>query len=140
MYPHVVPFLPGDGRKQGYYFLVASLFAVHLEKAAPRGESMGRVFARIGAATRNAESAERRFVALLAAHPDDIGAHLRHAVSLAKSRGVPVDYDRLLRDLLHWARSDRAVQLRWARDFWHPASRAWEDVETPEGEPTRSTE
>lgn len=114
MYPYVVPFLPDSTWKQGLYFLVASLFALH-PAPARRGTSMGEVFR---AMKGESDSIERRFVSLLSADVEDIGGHLRHAVSLAKSRGIAIDYHRLLSDLLSWDHDERFVQLRWARDFW----------------------
>jgi CRISPR system Cascade subunit CasB len=120
MYPHVVPFIPEDDRHHRYYFLVAALFALHPDRPTRLGESMGRTFARIGEARGNMESVERRFVALLGAHAADVGEHLRHAISLARSNGVGVDYAKLLNDLLWWSHPERRIQLQWARDFWHP--------------------
>lgn len=61
---------------------------------------------------------EARFVALLNAHPDDLDDHLRHAVSLLKTHEQPLDWFRLLEDLLQWDHPDGHVQLRWARDFY----------------------
>ena len=61
---------------------------------------------------------ERRFAALLGAHVDDLPRHLRHAVYLAKSENVPVDYVTLLRDLRHWDSERHWVQQRWAASFW----------------------
>jgi CRISPR system Cascade subunit CasB len=61
---------------------------------------------------------EPRFVALLRAHPDDLPRQLMHAVSLAKSKDIAVDYRRLLWDLRYWTSEDRWVQLQWAASFW----------------------
>lgn len=114
MYPYVVPFLPDSAQDRELYFLVASLFAMH-PNAASRGKSMGKVFQEM---KDDSESIEKRFVNLLSADSEDIGGHLRHAVSLAKSKGVAVDYHRLLYDLRYWTHPDRFVQLQWAKDFW----------------------
>ena len=61
---------------------------------------------------------ERRFAVLLDSHPDDLPVRLRHAVSLLRSKDVPIDWSQLLRDRLAWKRENRPVQRRWARDFW----------------------
>ena len=61
---------------------------------------------------------EARFVALLNAHPEDLDDHLRHAVSLLKANEQPLDWFRLLEDLLQWDHPDGHVQLKWARDFY----------------------
>jgi CRISPR system Cascade subunit CasB len=64
------------------------------------------------------EAVERRFVALLNAHPEDLDKHLRHAVSLLKAHEIPVDWLRLLGDLRGWGNPERYVQRNWARAFW----------------------
>lgn len=61
---------------------------------------------------------ERRFTALLNAHPDDLPRQLMRVVSLAKSKEVPVDYRRLLRDLRYWESDTKWVQMQWAASFW----------------------
>lgn len=116
MYPHVVPYVEDGKADIQRGLLVAALFALH-DKSAPRGRSMGEVFRRMRDGSNDA-SLERRFTVLLSASAEDVGGHLRHAVSLAKAKDVPVDYDRLLHDLRYWSHADRIVQLAWARDFW----------------------
>ena len=123
MHPYVARFLPpGDWtwRHQCHY-IVAALFALH-QQSADRG-NMGDTFRRIGeeeTKTRGdkPESLERRFVALLKCHRDDLFGYLRHAVSLAGSRNVPVNWERLLSDLHKWNYERRPVQRDWARSFW----------------------
>jgi CRISPR system Cascade subunit CasB len=68
-----------------------------------------------------ADALERRFTALLAAHPDDLPDYLRQAVSFLKSKEVPVNWNQLLWDLQNWDRRDDpkySVQKKWARSFW----------------------
>jgi CRISPR system Cascade subunit CasB len=127
MFPYVVPYLPDSVRERGLFFLVASLFALHPQKS-PRGTSLGNVFKRIW---EGSESIEKRFTNLLSADFDDIGGHLRQAVSLAKSRDVPIDYHQLLHDLKYWDHPDRFIQFAWAHDFW---GREKEDVNENLGE------
>jgi CRISPR system Cascade subunit CasB len=114
MFPYVVPYLPKSQRGQEHCFLVASLFAMHPAESS-RDVSLGKVFRLM---SLNSESIEKRFTSLLSADPDDIGGHLRHAVSLARSHGIPIDYHRLIHDLRNWDHPDRFVQLSWAKDFW----------------------
>ena len=113
---YVARYLPDDAKQYVIerYFLIASLFALHPEPAA-RGVSMGKVFR---AMAENSPSVEKRFEHLLSVNADDLGSHLRQAVSLAKSKGVHVDFHQLFDDLGKWHYSNRRVQLRWARDFW----------------------
>jgi CRISPR system Cascade subunit CasB len=117
MYPYVVPYLPDYPRGQENYFLIASLFAMHPESSHGSG-TLGKVFRRILQESGGSDSVEKRFTTLLSGDLEDMGGHLRHAVSLARSRSVPIDYHRLLHDLEYWDHKDRFVQLEWARDFW----------------------
>lgn len=120
MYPYVIPWVGEDRESIERGILVASLFALHPEPAPP-GRSMGVVFRKMQDGS-NQNSLERRFSALLAASREDIGGHLRHAISLAKSQKVNVDYDRLFKDLKGWSHPERYIQLKWARDFWTQTS------------------
>lgn len=118
MFPHIAPWLGKNdtGPREARFYLTASLFAVHLLHSDDIG-SMGETFHRIAQA-HGGDGPERRFVALLNAHPEDLAKHLRHAVSLAAAKNIPVNYHRLFRDLGAWASESRHVQRSWARDFW----------------------
>lgn len=63
----------------------------------------------------------RRFEALLALPFEDLPGELRRFLRLLRSKDAPVNFNRLLRDLLAWERSERSVQRRWARDYWPSA-------------------
>jgi len=118
--PYVVPFLPAEADRfvERTYFLVGALFALHPDNEP--GVSLGLAFRRINDDT--AEGTRARFVALLDAHPDDIAEHVRHAVSLARARAIPLDWVRTLKDLLAWRAPDRWVQRKLAGDFWRTNS------------------
>ena len=64
-----------------------------------------------------------RFRRLLACGSrDEICEHIRHAVRLARSREVPVDYRKLLEDLWWW---NDQVKIEWANSYWQvPAATA----------------
>jgi len=116
MYRYVVPWLPDDAplwRERAYY-LVAALFAYHPD--AGGAGNMGDHFA----CTRSHDdtAVERRFTALLAAHPDDLPYYLRQAVSFLKSKETPINWNQLLSDVMAWGHPDRYVQKSWARAFW----------------------
>ena len=67
------------------------------------------------------DALERRFTALLAAHPDDLPDYLRQAVSFLKSKDVPINWNQLLWDLQDWDKREDpkySVQKKWARAFW----------------------
>ncbi|XXX78029.1 type I-E CRISPR-associated protein Cse2/CasB [Sorangium sp. So ce134] len=137
--PYVVPSLPPseDLYRDRAFFLVGALFALHPDPGG-EGVSLGDAFRAInadqeGPGTGDNESLRRRFVALLDADAEDLPNHLRHAVSLARSKGKPLDWDRLLRDVLEWRGESRRVQRRLAREFWNGRQDALEN----EGEISR---
>jgi CRISPR type I-E-associated protein CasB/Cse2 len=109
----VVPYLPEDRPwAHRWYFLTAALFGLHPESGG-RG-NLGEAFRQLG----DNESAQKRFVALLDSHADDLPHRLRQAVGLARSKNVAIDWLQLLNDLLHWDSENRTVQTRWARAYW----------------------
>lgn len=121
MHPHVVPWMPGkigaDGERA--YYLVASLFALHPVnwRGAAERKSFGASLEMYARQTE-AASTETRVIALLNSPSEDLPDRLRHAVSLLKSKDIPVDWARLLKDLRYWESEERWVQRAWAKDFW----------------------
>lgn len=124
-FPHVLPWVPEGARQtraEDSYFLVATLFAIHPDHGG--AGNFGATMWRVGT-DGNAEpspSADLRFRRILEAARDDLAAPLRQAIRLAASRTVPVpiDYHRLLSDLLNWEHPERRVQRAWARSYWTP--------------------
>lgn len=116
-YPFVIPRTPeGTTRwEEDIYFIIASLFAHH-PSADGQGD-MGSVFLKLHQESQS-ESIEGRFVALLRCHKDDLPDHLRHAVSIAKSHDVPINWAELFTDLRQWNRSDKKTQRKWANSYW----------------------
>lgn len=126
MHRYIVPWTQGlDMTKADPYYLVASLFALNQrsEDKGNFGDTCRQTHRSIragrgGGDEEGIDSLERRFVALLNAHPDDLAEHLRHAVALANSNEVSVNWAQLLRDLRHWSHPDRFVQRQWANSYW----------------------
>lgn len=116
-YPYVVPFFPREASRwlEETYLLVAGLFALHPTSGTT---SLAAALRRVRDKT-SSPSIEQRFAALLDAHPQDLPPHLRHAVALARSHEIAIDWDDLLRTVRYWNESARR---RWARDFWGGAS------------------
>ena len=135
MHKYVVPW---TGREQSRwaadtYYLVAALFAHHpVQWSEQRGASnLGASFARLcNASNMSPEGVERRFTNLLGVDAEDLHLHLRHAVSLLKSKDIPVDWGRLLADLRWWDHEDRWVQRRWAQEFWSGTPHTGETEDT----------
>ncbi len=119
MFRYVIPYLPETPPpwKEQAYYLVASLFALHpaLTSTGNMGDHMAAL-----RAEGNEEALERRFTAMLAAHPDDLPDYLRRAVSYLKSKEVAVNWGQLLQDLQWWGHPDYGDQVRknWATAFW----------------------
>ncbi len=122
MYRYVEPFLgeqsSGARFKESAFYLVAALFALH-PKSTDEG-NMGTHMAKTRTDS-GADALERRFTALLAAHPNDLPEYLRQSISFLKSKDVPVNWNQLLWDLQNWDKRDDpkfSVQKHWARSFW----------------------
>jgi CRISPR system Cascade subunit CasB len=125
VHKHVVPYLPEQRYNDRWYYVTATLFGSfpqHKEewRDLPNGKRMrirtlGKAFRPL---REKSDSMKARFVALLNAHPEDLDDHLRHGVSLLKANEQPLDWFRLLDDLLQWDDPDGRVQLNWARDFY----------------------
>ena len=93
---------------------VAGLFAYHPEEA--RDGNLGTTCRRLSGEHNTFEG---RFRRLLSCDRDDICEHIRPVVLAAGSKGIPVNYEELLADLIYW--SD-AVKVRWAVEFWGSAA------------------
>lgn len=118
MYRYVIPWLPEQAPswKEEAYFLIAALYAYHAELGGTG--NMGNQFARARQKEGDSTAIERRFTALLAADPEDVGFYLRQAVSYLRSKEIPINWHQLLRDVMAWGHPDRYVQKQWARAFW----------------------
>lgn len=138
MHRYVVPFLPQDParRQEEVHYLVAALFAYwhqgETAVAAQPPDNLGASLARLRTPDTG-PSLELRFTALLKSHRDDLPAHLRQAVGLLKSTGIPVHWRHLWRDLRHWDHEDGWVQRAWAKSFWGSQTKPETKTET---EPT----
>jgi len=124
MFRYVIPLLPENCHRdrERAYFLIASLFSLH-PVSTDADASMGAHFAAMRAqAPQRTESLERRFTAMLSAHPDDLPSHLRQAIRLLKSKDVAINWSRLLNDLANWSHPNwsERIKTRWAHDFWTP--------------------
>ena len=106
------------------YLLVAALSAV---RASGSGEARGaREDTSFGGSARwlrrelgvGQGSLDLRFNALLDARREDLAYRLRQIVTQMAAHPVGLRTDQLLYDLLRWDSLDRAVQRRWARDYY----------------------
>jgi CRISPR system Cascade subunit CasB len=111
---HVVPFLRRDASdwEERTLSTIGMLFALH----PARGERSLADALRILA--QESDSVELRFRALLDADVEDLAPHLRHAVTLARSKEIAIDWNDLLQKVRGWRDKRRWAQRAWARDFW----------------------
>ena len=123
MYRYVVPWISEEqsGWREDVYYIVASLFAFHpvdWETEFPVSlPNLGASFARL-AEGGSQDSIEHRFVTLLSTHQEDLHVQMRHAVSLLRSKDIPIAWGKLLEDLKKWPYENRWVQRSWAKEFW----------------------
>lgn len=131
MFRYVVPLLPKDGYPGSWtekaYYLVASLYAMHPDSTT-EGNLGDHFAANLDPDPDHNAAIERRFTALLTAHPDDLPIYLRQAISFLRSkedRGR-VNWHQLMWDVLQLGQPDSAtlVQKRWANAFWRRGSAA----------------
>lgn len=70
------------------------------------------------ATAANSEGADRRFRALLDLALTDMPSPLAALVRQMKSKGIAIDYPKLLADLRQWEHPNQYIQDQWARTFW----------------------
>jgi CRISPR system Cascade subunit CasB len=58
---------------------------------------------------------ERRFQHLLASEKDEVQDRIQRMVLMAKSQGVPVNYEQLASDLRYW---NDGTKTKWASSYW----------------------
>lgn len=123
MYPYVVRRLPNEAYPNSWmeqsYYLIAALYAFHPEKGT--GRNLGHHFAQtLDPDPERNKAIERRFTALLTAHPDDLSFYLRQVVSFLRSKEIAINWHQLMWDILAWEHPDRRtrIQKQWAAQFW----------------------
>ena len=143
MFPYVRAWLTDEecDRHFATYCLVASLYAYH-PVSTPDGNlgtHMRKTMDQAAEINRDrkppkvlAHATERRFLALLRAHPDDMPQYLYRSIAFLQSKDQGVNWDQLLKDLLHWEYNPDGVRKEWALEFWRSASSAPNDEEMSE--------
>jgi CRISPR system Cascade subunit CasB len=121
MAPYVEPAFDGA---PGEAYIVGSLFGLHPHHRRAEGKARRGFGTDLRPLRGNPgevdPGVERRFTALLDAHREAVPEHLRHLITLLRSRKAeaPIDYLQLFWDLRDWDDPDRQVQKRWASGFW----------------------
>lgn len=96
------------------YFLIATLYPL-ADSGAHR--NLGATL-RAARSPKNGAGLDRRVEVLLDSDAEQLPFRLRQAVRFAQSSRVPVNWAKLLRDVLWWDHPDRFVQLRWAESYF----------------------
>ena len=126
------------------YLLTAELFALYAAGGGPLPDhsvlpdyrkSLGASARHVNPRKQNADGDYRdsqpgigsRFSALLALPAEDLPDELRRFMRLLRSKGAPVDFYHLLRDLKNWKHFDQQTQKTWARHYWAAAPAAEPD-------------
>lgn len=129
MDPYILRYIPtGNEFRENAYYLVAALFAEwhqgkdRTQPDAPKdlGGSLRMLVDQETKSTGSRDEAEKRIekrlVALLNCHRDDLHVHLHHIIGLLND--VPVNWRQLLIDICNWSDERRWVQRNWSRSFW----------------------
>lgn len=127
MFPYIHRKIPPT-KNESAYFLVAALFGLYPDAETTEG-NLGKSLLLLEDKTQEQRnnssednkisSVERRFVALLNAKEADLPSHLRQIIGLLKSKEIPIDWFRLLKDVKFWTDEENYnTQRRWAKGFW----------------------
>ncbi len=141
MHRYIAPFTTyKKGWEKQAYYLTAALFArYHSGSEAPaysekRYVNMGTYFHAVVQKEKEAsDSIERRFNALLTAHPQDLHYHLRQAITFLHSKSeanIAINWETMFWDILQWDDDDKRplIQERWAANFWRRTASDNQDV------------
>lgn len=124
----------GDDPKALAVQKIAGMFAMHPKESTDENFNFGALCRRfctkeeLGkiATAEGVGPVTRRFQHLLAAEGEEIFYRVVRLVLRAKAEDIPINYERLFKDLLAWQyRADR-VRTEWANSFWAPEA---EEVE-----------
>ena len=96
------------------YFLAATLFPL----TGGGGEGNLGNSLRRAVDSSNESSLDRRVERLLDADDEQLPFLMRQAVRYLYSNRVPINWPRLLGDLLYWSHPERFVQRQWARSYF----------------------
>lgn len=116
-FPYVEPFLQGEVTqwRRNVHYLVAGLWAAYRTEEGNGSLSLGQALALLPP-EKKTSSLENRFIALLDADEDQLPYRLRQLVALLKE--TPLDFDKLLKDLLYWHVDSKYTQRRWAQEYY----------------------
>lgn len=121
IYPFVLPYISNISEwEQRHIWIPVACLSVYYQQPIRETEKQRNFgYSCRGLATAtNSEGADRRFRALLDLALTDIPSPLTALVRQMKSKGIGIDYPKLLADLSKWENPNQYVQDLWARAFW----------------------
>jgi len=126
-YPYVEPFVENESDwSREIHYLVAGLLAAHWkEECSSEKISIARACAKYMEKVESA-SIEKRFISLIDADSDQLPHRIRQLSSLLKD--YPIDFGKLLEDLLRWKGEKRTTQNAWAKDFYRSSAADKQDT------------
>jgi len=141
MHRYIAPFTRyATGWEKQTCYLVAALFArYHAGSQTPQYSNagylnMGSYFATVVRQDEGgSEAIERRFNALLTAHPQDLHYQLRQAIAFLHSKqeaNIAINWQKIYYDILDWNDDEKRwqTQERWASQFWRHQSHTTEQI------------
>jgi CRISPR system Cascade subunit CasB len=99
------------------YFLVATLHGLN-PRPGFRGNFAQTLANVAGDSSAHRDGIDCRVAILLDSHRGELPFRLRQAVRFVASHERPIDWPRLLHDLLRWDHPGRIVQRAWARSYF----------------------
>lgn len=121
-WPHLVRWCNLENDQQRtVYATVAACYALHPEheNTGNFGSVVRQIALGLHGGNDALQSFEGRFRRLLTCDSvEELCLHIRRVVQAAKQRGVPINYHRLLLDLLWWQHDARRVKVQWAQSYW----------------------
>ncbi|MEA4811877.1 MAG: type I-E CRISPR-associated protein Cse2/CasB [Anaerolineaceae bacterium] len=126
MYQYIVPWIPEEDRntwKEKVYYILASLFAHYQSGGASKAlatqnGNFGDHCRALQAKKNQSDSFEQRFSNLLKAHRDDLPIFLRQTLSQLRGEDIPINWNKLFKDLIFWSSLNQTVQRQWANSYW----------------------
>lgn len=122
-FPYVERFLNHDAGNwnREMHYLVAGLWASHWKEGRPAEKlPLEKACAVHMCSSKGSASTEKRFISTIDADPSQLAYRLRQLVSLLNE--YPLDFSKLLNDLLRWKMEKKSVQIEWAHVFYQTFS------------------
>lgn len=120
-YEHIMPYIPDNSIDPALVRMmcVVGSYAVSAKQlilSDPKTES----FSNFGDTLRemnvkNQSITNHHIIRLLDCERENLASHISHLLSLIESRGIAVDYVKLLNDIHYW---NEKIMMEWARHFY----------------------